>query len=287
MSIVEVLRDASLGQKGVGTLMDKANEVLRQIDLKCPPGFLKQAESARVAFAIEIACRQLKRNPSPLNLVSKSALSAKMYREQLHRVENIIGVRELSEVTIEELGVAFGGMDDVVPQAEVLIKDLKNYLETASDIRRHHISLRDPAFNAAAFFTCVKQSKNIRVSRDALLKRYNLNESAFSNAMDLLERTLSRGNQDHPSSTRFQHRGKLMHRSKSTHKGPSVMPASVKADSLRGGLPPNTNEITAGTAFSENASTKAATSAGPPQSFPSPLFAGEYLAWRTRQSSPN
>ena len=114
------------------TVGSTAREVLRVMAVRLPQGALKHGEACRGAIAVDIALRKCRTTMAQATthdhthfqkrIVHVCGATAPQYKSALQRVENIIGVRELSFVSLHELGVTFGGLHDIVPKVRVRVR---------------------------------------------------------------------------------------------------------------------------------------------------------------------
>ena len=79
-----------------------------------------------------------------------------LWKETLTRVENLAGLRSLSEVTLSTLGVRHGGFGATVNHAEQLLSRLK----AIGGI------LSDPVFVVSAYWIASKRQLNVKDSND-------------------------------------------------------------------------------------------------------------------------
>lgn len=162
-----------LGLQSRTDLRRAAEEILRTINRKVPIGTLQKAEVARPALAISCAFRQLGENP-PVHLWKETGLKKhELWKETLTRVENLAGLRSLSEVTLSTLGVRHGGFGATVNHAEQLLSRLK----ASGGI------LSDPVFVVSAYWIASKRQLNVKDSNDlkeTLLAENSLEKKRFN-----------------------------------------------------------------------------------------------------------
>lgn len=169
-----LLRELKLARQGqVG---QRAAETLRLMQVKVPAGSLHKGEACRAAVALDMAHRILGQ-AAPRELAGLSSVPQRLFKQTLEKVENMMGVRALSSVSIAQLGVKYGGMQDVVPEATALFERFRE-VTCADAPRSQHSDFSDPAFSLAAFLV-VARALHKSVEKRELLAQHNVDGPKF------------------------------------------------------------------------------------------------------------
>jgi hypothetical protein len=165
-----------LGLKNRNDIQRTAEEILRTINRKVSAGSLQKAEAARPAIALSCAFRHMGERP-PLNLWKESGLKKmEAWKETLTKVENLAGLRGLSELSLSTLAIQYGGLG-------TRMKDAERLLET---LQARGGDLSDPVFAAAAFWIASKQemqTKEANELKESLLSEHSIEKRRFADVV--------------------------------------------------------------------------------------------------------
>mmetsp|Transcript_87912 Transcript_87912/g.175858 ORF Transcript_87912/g.175858 Transcript_87912/m.175858 type:complete len:321 (+) Transcript_87912:91-1053(+) len=176
---------SKMGLEHRAELRSAAEDLLRTINRKVNSGSLRKAEVARPAIAISCAFRQLGENP-PTSLWKETGLKTfEIWKETLTKVENLAGLRSLSVVSLDTLGVRHGGIGSIVMHAQGLMKGLQ---ANGGDVS-------DPVCVVASYWVSSKQSLGNKESnelKEILLSEYSLEKKRFNNVCSRIEDQVKR-----------------------------------------------------------------------------------------------
>ncbi|KAL0487537.1 hypothetical protein AKO1_008649 [Acrasis kona] len=174
----------SLGIPKQKKVSEKANELLRLLDVKCPLGLPKSIQSfgtvCSKTVCIELACRLNSITfEKKDDAVRATGVTMPEYQQVLITIQNILCLK--FPLSLQELCVVFGcpGMKGTVEKLlEQYQEKFVKALLADSKVKRH-VDFSNPEFRAAAFYLCAVSCK-LKVDKAKLIQHSNCNPIQFN-----------------------------------------------------------------------------------------------------------
>lgn len=190
---------------------EKANELERLLDVKCPMGLPRVIQPfgavCKPTVCIELACKLNGITFAKEEAVKMSGVSMPDYQNTLITIQNILKLK--FPVSVQELCIQFGcpGMKPTVDRLleqyqERFLKSIPSMapsndkedkekpttkIEAATASIQKRADFSNPAFKAAAFFLCARHCK-LKVDRTKLIQHTNCNVTQFGNVCESMEK---------------------------------------------------------------------------------------------------
>src|SRR3989338_1189987 len=173
----------------------KANELLRLLNVKCRLGLPSTIASfgavALKTVCVELACKLNNVSfPKKEDAVRQCGVNMMDYQNVLITVQNILQLK--FPVSIQELCVHFAcpGMKSTVDKYFEQFQERFNAEIQKAEQSKKQTDFSNPAFKAAAFYQCAKNSKQ-KIDRNKLIQFTNCNPNQFNKVVESMEQLCS------------------------------------------------------------------------------------------------
>ncbi|CAG8522543.1 2011_t:CDS:2 [Ambispora leptoticha] len=163
------LRSLNLAHED-SSLLDKAHEILQQVNAKDPHNTFKLGAACKPLICIQLACESLDITFNTKNALKLAQVSRKNYVSLVEALKSKLDME--TNLTFEVLGIKFG-CQPIVKQAEKMYEDfLENWANSLSAGERENIDWNKNIYKVAIFYSCCRALR-IRVSKNDLLSSLN------------------------------------------------------------------------------------------------------------------
>ncbi|CAG8633781.1 10804_t:CDS:2 [Ambispora gerdemannii] len=152
------------------SLLDKAYEILQQVNAKDPHNTFKLGAACKPLICIQLACESLDITFNTKNAIKLAQISPKKYASFVEVLKSKLDMK--SNLTFEVLGIKFG-CQTIVKQAEEMYKNfIENWANSLSAGERENIDWDKNIYKVAIFYSCCKALR-IRMAKKELLSSMN------------------------------------------------------------------------------------------------------------------
>ncbi|CAM9373887.1 unnamed protein product [Choristocarpus tenellus] len=139
------------------SVIPKAQEILRLMEIKCRLGCLGKGEICRSVLAFDLACRCLDQTLHRRTVVKLCGVPEGVYVSALSTAQGLLGMRK--RCNPEEVGRIVGGKRVGVMAAQELKRYEESFLASCPPSQRKCVDIGSALYAVAVFYLCAKKLK--------------------------------------------------------------------------------------------------------------------------------